>query len=119
MLTIKESQLNKLTILKLNDFVLTCCDLLAKEHNELWSTRSKPEWKQYIRLKLEQAQRFGLFEAKNLFVFVLTVASHQRILTEQLPIWATEIMTWPGRSEEDKIFLLCKEVFIQNQEVQQ
>jgi hypothetical protein len=117
MLTIQEKQFIKLQELKFQDFANTCCDLIRNEHTNLWFTKPESFWKPFVLDMLKLARSFEIFESNNLFIFVLLSATYRYLFGESMPDWVREILQWPGRTENDKIFLLCKEIFIKNQEV--
>ena len=112
---ITNSQFTKIEKLKSEEFVLTCKNLLKADHPGLYTSKSEGLWSTFIQEKLDQAQSYGILFSGNQFVFVLTTATFPLIMTQEFPDWANDILTWPDRSEDDKIILLCKEIYKRNQ----
>lgn len=115
MLTINNKQFEKIESQKSEQFVLICKTLLKSEHAEIFSTKADNDWLFFIRVRLKQARAFNILLSKNQYVFILSCASFPSMFPDKLPGWAYDILTWPNRSEDDKIVLFCKEIYIRNQ----
>ncbi len=112
---IKKLQLEQIDNIKLHEFVKSCQKLIEQEHPEIYITRPVNEWESFIINKIKAASHFGIFDSKNIFIFILTLAEFPQYFTPRMPEWAIEMLTWPERDEDDKIVLLCKEVYKLNQ----
>jgi len=108
MLLIKKNQIVQLESVKKNNLPEVFFNLIKSEHPDLFSFYSENEWEKKIEKRLEEGRGFGIISSSFLFVYLLTVVSFR---FEELPDWAIELLNWPGKSEEDKIVLLCKELY--------
>ncbi len=108
---IKNQQLEQINDIKFQEYVLACQKLIEEEHPEVYKTRLPAEWKPFIINKVKAARHFEIYEPQNTYIYVLTLAEFSRYFQPVMPQWAIDILTWPERDEEDKITLLCKEVF--------
>ncbi|MES2590338.1 MAG: hypothetical protein V4608_00545 [Bacteroidota bacterium] len=115
MLIIKKQQIEQIKDHKLYDFASTCQQLIKDEHPEIFKTRLEKDWNTFILAKIKAANTFGIYEAKSVYMYILTLAKNPQYFHPRMPQWAVDILTWPGRSEENKILELCKEVYNLNQ----
>lgn len=115
MLIIKKQQIEQINDIKLHDFVVSCQKLIEDEHPEVFITREVNDWEPFILAKIKAAMNFGIYDPKNTFIYILTLAESPQHFNPRMPQWAIDMLTWPGRDEDDKIVQLCKEVYKLNQ----
>ncbi len=115
MLTIKNQQLEQINDIKFQEFVASCQKLIEDEHPEVFKTLPVNDWQPFILRKIKAARHFGIHEPKNTYMFMLTLAESPQYFKPVMPLWATDILNWPGRTEDDKIVQLCKEVYKLNE----
>lgn len=115
MLIIKKQQLEQINDIKFRDFVLSCKKLIKDEHPEVFATRPSDDWEAFILSKIKMANNYGIYDSKNVYMYVLTIAKYPQYFHPRMPQWAIEMLTWPERNEDDKIVQICKEVYNRNQ----
>jgi hypothetical protein len=114
MLTISKSQIKQIELRISDQLVFDYLRLLKEEHLDLYSTMSEEKWLEIVQHRIEQAKDYEIFSSQNQFAFILTCSSYPSLLPMELPGWAKDILNWPGRNEDDKIILICKEIFKHN-----
>jgi hypothetical protein len=97
--------------IKANDFQLSCQKLIRDEHPQVYCLKDEKEWTLFINLKIKEANYFGIKEYNNMYMYVLITAKYPQYFRSELPVWATQILTKPITKEDNKIILLCKEIF--------